>query len=119
MTKPIQRMEIAKDFLQETVDNAVNSVQKVHNTVSDTCFEVAANWVGNSDKLSKLRSRHDQTVNTIYEAIRSVNHTLGGLASEVFGTLEDSAYVNQVMDEKAEEAKVEKATTKKPGKSAP
>lgn len=106
----------------------MNSVQKVHNTVSDTCFEVAANWVGDNDKLNKLRSRHDQTVNTIYEAIRSVNRTLGGLASEIFGTLEDSAYVNQVMAENAEadtaEEKAQEKAPKKPaspkaGKSAP
>jgi hypothetical protein len=48
-------------------------------------------------RLTTLKEKHDMTTGQVYDAIRDVNRSLGQLASDYFGTLEDSAHASKVM----------------------
>jgi len=97
MANLLQQLEIAKDFAQTTVDTTVSAVQNVHSVIADTSYNVLNQGVVDEERLKTLKEKHDATSGQVYDAIRGVNQNLGQLASDYFGSLEDSAHASDVM----------------------
>lgn len=104
MTTLLQRLEIAKDFAQTAIDTTVTAIENVHTAIADTSYQVMSQSPISSDKLKTLKETHDSTAGNIYSTIRTVNHSLGELASDYFESLEDSAKVADVMSKNNEKA---------------
>ncbi|GLQ32712.1 hypothetical protein [Litoribrevibacter albus] len=99
MNKLINRIEIAKDFAQTMIEQTITSVQGVHNTIANTSYELIKLTPANPILMSDLKQRHDEVSGQVYETIRAVNQQVGGLASELFGSLEDSKAADQAMNQ--------------------
>lgn len=97
MANLLQRLEIAKDFAQTAFENTLSAVQGVHTTIADTSYNILNQGVVDAERLNTLKAKHDASASQVYDAIREVNRSLGQLASDYFETLEDSAYVSDVM----------------------
>lgn len=97
MTTLLQRLEIAKDAAQTAIDNTVTAVESVHTVIADTSYSILNQGGINEKKLNTLKEKHDQSATKIYDAIRDVNQNIGQLASDYFGTIEDSAHASAVM----------------------
>ncbi|MFC3152875.1 hypothetical protein ACFOEK_17685 [Litoribrevibacter euphylliae] len=98
MNKLINRIEIAKDFAQTMIDQTITTVQSAHNTIANTSYEIAKLTPANPILMEDLKQRHDEVSGQVYQTIRSVNAQLGGLASELFGNIEDSKTADQAMN---------------------
>ena len=99
MTTLLQRTEITKDFAQTSVENMVTTVQNVHNVITEACFNLLDQVTGGKNRLGTLKEKHDAAVKQVYDAIKSINRNLGNMASELFGTVEDSKIAAEVMTE--------------------
>ena len=100
MNKLINRIEIAKDFAQTMIDHTITTVQSVHGTIADTSYEIIKLSPANPILMSELKQRHDEVSGQVYQTIRSVNQHLGGLASELFGSIEESKATDDIMNAK-------------------
>ena len=97
MANLLQQLEIVKDFVQTTVDTSVSAVQNVHTVIADTSYNLLNQSIVDEDRIKALKEKHDAATDQIYNAIRDVNQNLGQLASDCFGSLEDSAHASEVM----------------------
>lgn len=97
MANLFQQLEIAKDFAQTAVDTSVSAVQSVHTVIADTSYNLLNQGIVDEDRIKTVKEKHDATAGQIYNAIRDVNQNLGQLASDYFGSLEDSAHASEVM----------------------
>lgn len=98
MSTFINRIEIAKDFAQTLIDQTITTVQSAHNTIASASYEVAKLTPTNPVLMSDLKERHDEVSDQVYQTIRAVNQHIGGLASELFGSIEDSKAADQAMN---------------------
>ena len=90
MNKLLNYAEIAKDFVQTSVESTVNAVEQIHLSVADTAFTVLASKSGQPETLAIVQNRHREAAQGIYNGIRQVNRTLGELATDAFEALENS-----------------------------
>ena len=97
MATLLQRLEIVKDFAQTAVETTISTVQTVHTTIADTSYNVMSQSPIGDRKLQQMKEKHDATSAEGYDAIRSVNQSLGALASDYFESVEDSAHASDVM----------------------
>lgn len=97
MANLLQRLELAKDFAQTAIDTTVTSVESVHTLIADTSYSLLSQGAIDEQRLNSLKEKHDLSAGAVYDAIRGVNQSLGQLASDYFGTLEDSAHASEVM----------------------
>lgn len=99
--KPLQRLELLKDLVQEAVDRGATSVEQIHQSIADLPFE-ALDRMGLLDADgSGLRDTKTRTIGFVYDAIRRINQEVGELLSEQFENLESGAKVARVLDEKS------------------
>lgn len=89
--KKLQRLELLKDFIQEAVDRGATSVQSVHQYIADLPFEALEQTGLLSEEKIGLRSKHQQTIGVVYDAIRRINREIGQLISDQFENLEESS----------------------------
>ncbi|NGY03492.1 hypothetical protein [Solimonas terrae] len=125
--KPLQRLELLKDLVQQAVDRGATSVEAIHQQIAALPFEMLEkSGLLDDDKL-RLRDKQQRTIGTVYDAIRRINRQVGELISDQFELVEDSAHIKKVLDEKdaAKAAarprktatKAERAPAKKPLKA--
>lgn len=102
--KPLQRLEVLKDFVQQAVDRGATSVEAIHQQIAAMPFEVLEkSGLLDEDRL-QLRQKQARTIGAVYDAIRRINQQVGELLSDQFELLEDSEHIAANL----------KATTKKP-----
>ena len=98
MSKLMNFLEVAKDFVQERVESTVSTVEQVHLAIADASFNLAPKGKG-TEALADAREKHHQTVQGVYETIRRVNRSLGELATDYFEGLEDGQAAVQTMNQ--------------------
>ena len=95
--KKMQRLELLKDFVQEAVDRGANSVESIHQYIADLPFEaLEVTGLLRQDRFD-LRAKHRQTIGTVYNAIRRINHEIGQLISDQFENVEESKDVDDLI----------------------
>lgn len=100
----LDKAELLKDMVQTAIDNGAKTVGEVHKAVADMPFEVLERSGLLDEEKQKIRDQSQQTIGTVYEKIREVNHKIGELASDMFETLEDSQHIAKIMDKKEKDS---------------
>lgn len=99
--KKLERVQLLKDMIQEAVDRGARSVEQVHQYIADLPFEaLQKSGLLTEDRL-KLREKQQQTIGTVYNAIRSINQQIGDLISDQLENLEDGQHIAKVLKEKS------------------
>lgn len=118
--KPLQRLELIKDLIQEAVDSGATSVEQIHQYVADLPFEALQRSGLLTDDKLQLRERKRQTIGFVYDAIRRINRQVGELISEQFAHLEDGAEAARTLRENERRAAAKAAAPKgKPRRKKP
>lgn len=99
--KPLQRVELLKDLIQEAVDRGATSVEQIHQAIADLPFEMLEQRGLLDVDGVELRKTKTRTIGVVYDAIRRINREVGELISDQFENLENSRHVAKVLDEKA------------------
>lgn len=99
--KKLERVQLLKDLIQEAVDRGARSVEQVHQYIADLPFEALQKTGLLSDDRLKLRQKQQQTIGTVYEAIRRINQQIGDLISDQLENLEDGEHIAKVLKEKS------------------
>jgi hypothetical protein len=99
--KPLQRIELLKDLIQEAVDRGATSVEEIHQSIADLPFEMLEQWGVLDPDGVELREKKTRTIGVVYEAIRRINREVGELISDQFENLENSSHAARVLNEKA------------------
>lgn len=87
--KPLQRLELLKDMVQEAVDRGASSVEAIHQHIAALPFEVLEKTGLLDDERLQLRAKQQRTIGAVYDAIRRINRQVGELISDQFEVLED------------------------------
>ncbi len=96
--KPLQRLEVVKDLLQQAIDRGASSVEAIHQQIAALPFEMLEkSGVIDGDRL-QLRERQQRTIAIVYAAIRRINQQVGSLISDQIELLEDSRHIAGVLD---------------------
>ncbi len=94
----IKKVESLTEFLTESVENVVNTVERVHQSALD----VPANLlkvVGLSEATAeKVKAKQHQVVGCVYDAIRATNQKVGTMANEICHGLEDGIEAIENLD---------------------
>jgi hypothetical protein len=98
--KPLQRLELLKDLIQEAVDRGATSVEQIHQYIADLPFEGLDRMGLLDPDASELRQSKTRTIGLVYDAIRRINREVGELLSDQFENLEDGGRVAEVLREK-------------------
>lgn len=102
--KPLQRLELLKDWVQQAIDRGATSVEAIHQQIAALPFEVIEKSGLLDDDRLQLKQKQERTIGTVYDAIRRINSQVGELLSDQFELLEDSQHIAANL----------KAATKKP-----
>ncbi len=111
MSKLMDFLEVAKDFVQERVESTVTTVEQVHLAIADASFNLAPKGKG-EEALAAARGKHHQAVQGVYDTIRQVNRSVGELASDYFEGLEDSQVASRTMTQANDESSASSTKTK-------
>jgi uncharacterized protein YaaR (DUF327 family) len=95
----INYAEIAKDFVQSSIDSTVTTVEKIHITIADTAASTISSLAGPNETIQALHQKHNQTAQGIYQAIRSVNRNLGELATDAFEAIDNSEIAAKIKNQ--------------------
>lgn len=98
--KPLQRLEVLKDVIQEAVDRGATSVEQIHQTIADLPFDALERLGVLDPEDGELRAAKTRTIGLVYDAIRRVNQEVGQLLSDQFENLEDGGRVARALEEK-------------------
>jgi len=85
----IERIEVVKDLVQETVDRSVTSVETIHQFVAALPFEAAERLGLRTAATRTLRDRQREGIGLLYDAIRLVNRQVGTILSDAFEAIEE------------------------------
>lgn len=85
----LTRIEAIKDLIQEAVDKGATSVEQIHQAIASMPLDALAKRGLLEEELSSAKEAHNETIGTVYDAIRRVNQEVGNLASELIETLEN------------------------------
>lgn len=101
----IGRLELVKDMIQNTVNQGTKTVEDIHIAIGDVAFDILEKQGKLDEEAKALREQHNAIVQSIYGKIREVNDKVGGFASDVFESLEDSEVIlkNMAEAEKSED----------------
>jgi len=116
MSKLMNFLEVAKDFVQERVESTVTTVEQVHLAIADASFNLAPKG-RSAETLASAREKHHQAVQGVYETIRRVNRSLGELANDYFEGVEDGQATVQTMNQADQQATQAAPKTEAPAKS--
>ncbi len=98
--KKLERVQLLKDMIQEAVDRGARSVEQVHQYIAGLPFDALQKSGLLTDDRLKLREKQQQTIGTVYEAIRRINQQIGDLISDQLENLEDGQHISKVLNEK-------------------
>src|SRR3546814_979831 len=101
--KPLQRLELLKDLVQQAVDRGASSVEAIHQQIAALPFEMLEKAGLLDDDKLRLRDKQQRTIGTVYETIRRINRQVGELISDQFELIEDGEHIKRVLDEKRSE----------------
>ena len=101
----IKKLELLKDLLQTSVDQGAKTVEQVHQVIADMPFEILEKSGLLNEEGESRRELSKNTIGTVYNAIRRINHEIGEFASDIFENLEDGDHINDVIDQKIEQLK--------------
>ena len=68
--------------IEKVIENGANSAEEIHRAVADLPISVLEN-LGMQDTADSVKKIQDRSIGTIYKLIRTVNHEVAGLASEL------------------------------------
>src|SRR3546814_15094213 len=77
--KPLQRLELLKDLVQQAVDRGASSVEAIHQQIAALPFEMLEKAGLLDDDKLRLRDKQQRTIGTVYETIRRINRQVGDL----------------------------------------
>lgn len=100
------KLEVVKDMLQKTVNQGTQTVEDIHLAIGDVAFEILEKQGRLDEEAQKMHQQHNDLVRSIYGKIREVNDKVGGFASDVFESIEDSEVIMKNMSE-SEKAKAD------------
>lgn len=96
----LNRIESAKDLIQESVDRTVTGVENIHQSILDfpfAAFERKDGEESNLDpRVQNVRDAKTRAVSSIYGLVRQINNDVGELLSDLIGNVED--HVDEVED---------------------
>lgn len=98
--KKLERVQLLKDMVQQAIDRGARSVEQVHQYIAGLPFEALQKSGLLTDDRLKLREKQQQTIGTVYEAIRRINQQIGDLISDQLENLEDGQHIAKVLNEK-------------------
>lgn len=89
----LNRIESAKDLIQESVDRTVTGVENIHQSILDfpfAAFERKDGEESNLDpRVQNVREAKTRAVSSIYGLVRQINNDVGELLSDLIGNVED------------------------------
>src|SRR3546814_1447266 len=97
--KPLQRLELLKDLVQQAVDRGASSVEAIHQQIAALPFEMLEKAGLLDDDKLRLRDKQQRSTGTVYETIRRSNRQVGELISDQFDLIEDGEHINRVLHE--------------------
>src|SRR5260221_10846853 len=89
MKRMLARVEAIKDLVQEAVDKGATSVEQIHKIVATLPLSALEERGLLGEVPGKTREIVDQTIGSVYEAIRQINREVGELASGLLESIED------------------------------
>jgi len=79
LLEEIARKEIDIKSLTEAVDISAHSVEKIHQSIADTSFEIISSVKPVKTPTKVIQQAHDITAKEVYSSIRKVNRLVGGI----------------------------------------
>ncbi len=73
------------NFVQETVENVVDTVERVHQTALDMAVDFLKVIGLPEEKATEAKEKQRKLVGSVYEAIRATNQQVGNMANEIVG----------------------------------
>ena len=79
LLEEIARKEIDIKSLTEAVEISAHSVEKIHQSIADTSFEIISTVKPVKTPTKVIQQAHNITAKEVYSSIRKVNRLVGGL----------------------------------------
>ena len=79
LLEEIARKEIDIKSLTEAVDISAHSVEKIHQSIADTSFEIISSVKPVKTPTKVIQQAHNITAKEVYSSIRKVNRLVGGI----------------------------------------
>ena len=105
--KHLERLQLLKDMIQESIDRGASSVEQVHQYIAELPLDALEKVGLLDDERFKLKSKQRRTIGMVYDAIRRINREIGQLISDQFENLEESQQVANVLNGKSDLPKPE------------
>jgi hypothetical protein len=84
----IKKVENFAEFLTESIENVVNTVERVHQTALDIPIDMLKSVGLPEETAVKVKDKQHQLVGSVYKAIRATNQQVGNMANEICDGLE-------------------------------
>jgi hypothetical protein len=72
-----------KDFVQDTVDKGITSVEEIHREIMNQPFYIIERMMPPDLPVKQVRKMQEQVIGSIYSMIRIVNKTVGDIADGI------------------------------------
>jgi len=69
--------------IESAVDEGASGVEEIHKAIADLPFEVMERNDLLVERMAELRSMQAESIGAVYDLVRSVNHRVSGLASDL------------------------------------
>lgn len=73
------------DFVKESVENVVDTVERVHQTTLDMAVDFLKVVGLPEEKTTEAKEKQRKLVGSVYDAIRATNQQVGNMANEIVG----------------------------------
>lgn len=92
MTNVRSRLETIKDLVHDIVESGADSVEAIHKAIADLPLDVLEKRGLLGEPENSPRKAVDQTIGSVYDAIRKVNDEVGVLASEILSKVAEAGH---------------------------
>ncbi len=110
------KLKTLQTQVQEAIEKAIATVEEQHKAIANKSFDYVekVEKEAKSYSVKSLRDLHNDTVNNVYEAVRSFNSRLGEVANELLAKVEkEEAPVAEAKPATEKKAPAKKAAAKK------